>query len=84
VLSRGVIVQELLAECKLSKYFRVFRDNEVTADALPLLTEDELADMGIPLGARKRILMIGAERTSFSAPPADGSPSMSMHPSTPS
>ena len=55
------ISQQVLADCKLSKYFQVFRENEVTAEALPLLTEEELADMDIPLGARKRIKLINVD-----------------------
>src|SRR3546814_14790963 len=62
-ITHRLVVQELLADYKLSKYFPVFRDNEITADALGMLTEEDLMDMGIPLGARKRELMIGSDAT---------------------
>src|SRR3546814_17923006 len=83
-ITHRLVVQELLADYKLSKYFPVFRDNEITADALGMLTEEDLMDMGIPLGARKRVLMIGSDatkRTSLSAP-AGGSPSLARRPPT--
>ncbi|MEE8213493.1 MAG: AAA family ATPase, partial [Alphaproteobacteria bacterium] len=45
----------------LGKYVDVFVENEITLDELPTLTEDDLKELGLPMGPRKRI--IGAIQT---------------------
>jgi class 3 adenylate cyclase/tetratricopeptide (TPR) repeat protein len=40
----------------LSRYRQVFIDEEIDPQLLPDLTEDELKSMGLPLGARKKII----------------------------
>lgn len=40
----------------LEDYEPAFLENQVTSEDLPLLTRDDLADMGIPIGPRNRIL----------------------------
>jgi predicted ATPase/class 3 adenylate cyclase len=40
----------------LGKYVDLFAENEIDFDVLGQLTLDELKDLGVPLGARKRIL----------------------------
>lgn len=58
----------------LSKYTAVFVDNEVDLEVLPRLSEDDLRELGLPLGARKRILQAVAELreqgATLPAPPA--------------
>jgi hypothetical protein len=45
----------------LSKYTSVFVDNDVDLEVLPRLSEDDLRELGLPLGARKRILQAVGE-----------------------
>ena len=40
----------------LSEFEAVFAQNQVDLEALPLLTEPDLKELGLPLGPRKRIL----------------------------
>jgi class 3 adenylate cyclase/tetratricopeptide (TPR) repeat protein len=40
----------------LAKYREVFAENEVTFGDLPELTEDDLKEMGLPIGPRRRVL----------------------------
>ena len=37
----------------LSKYADVFAANEISFDALPHLTEDDLKELGLPIGPRR-------------------------------
>mmetsp|Transcript_19567 Transcript_19567/g.35884 ORF Transcript_19567/g.35884 Transcript_19567/m.35884 type:complete len:300 (+) Transcript_19567:2407-3306(+) len=47
----------------LEDYESVFIDNQISPEDLPLLTREDLADMGIPIGPRNRILnALQAER----------------------
>ena len=49
-------IEEWLADLDLGRYADHFVREEVTLDDLALLTEDDLASMGLPLGPRRRIL----------------------------
>ena len=40
----------------LGQYEGLFRENEIDAEVLPELTESDLAQFGMPLGFRKRLL----------------------------
>ena len=40
----------------LERYEPTFRENEVDADLVPELTEADLVTLGLPLGARKKLL----------------------------
>lgn len=40
----------------LERYEPAFRDNEITAEVLPDLTDADLRELGLPLGPRKMIL----------------------------
>jgi SAM domain (Sterile alpha motif) len=40
----------------LEQYEAIFRDNAIDADVLHDLTEDHLREMGLPLGARLKLL----------------------------
>ncbi len=48
-------VANWLAELGLGKYTRLFAENEITVEALPHLTEDDLKELGLPMGPRKII-----------------------------
>jgi hypothetical protein len=57
----------------------MFRESEIETDVLPELTEADLEKLGLPLGARKRILKAianlgGADKTSGTASLARPSP----------
>ncbi len=45
-----------LEQLGLAKYAPIFSENEVEAADLPELTEDDLKEIGLPLGPRRRIL----------------------------
>jgi class 3 adenylate cyclase len=45
-----------LRELGLEAYEPAFRDNEVEAEVLPELTEADLVTLGLPLGARRKLL----------------------------
>ena len=46
-----------LQDLGLGKYVDAFVDNEITLDELPALTEDDLKELGLPMGPRRRVLM---------------------------
>nr|XP_006134098.1 phospholipase DDHD2 isoform X2 [Pelodiscus sinensis] len=49
-------VKEILKKLELSEYYSVFEKERVDSQALAVCTEEELKDMGIPLGPRMKIL----------------------------
>ena len=46
----------------LGQYEALFRANEIDADILPELTDVDLEKLGVPLGHRKRLLRVQADR----------------------
>jgi class 3 adenylate cyclase/predicted ATPase len=50
------LVQEWLEGLGLGKYTKVFAENDIGADVLPVLTEDHLKELGVSLGDRLRLL----------------------------
>src|SRR6266545_7061382 len=44
----------------LSKYLSLFSEHLIDLDVLPTLTDDDLKQLGVPLGDRKRILKVAA------------------------
>ncbi len=57
-----------------SHYEAVFRENEIDADVLPELTDSDLAELGVPLGDRKRLLRAIAALGPARTPSQSGSP----------
>jgi class 3 adenylate cyclase/predicted ATPase len=49
-------IDQWLKELGLSKYSELFAENEVDLEVLPDLTEQDLKDLAIPLGHRKKML----------------------------
>ncbi len=49
-------IRQWLIGLDLAKYVDVFMDNEVGMRDLPAIGEDDLRELGLPLGPRKRIL----------------------------
>ena len=74
-------VGEWLRWLDLGQYETLFRQNEISADVLPDLTETDLEKLGLPLGHRKRLLKAIANLTasaelSGSSSPAPASPAV--------
>jgi SAM (Sterile alpha motif) domain-containing protein len=45
-----------LTRLGLDKYVRVFIENEIDLDALRHLSEDDLKELGLPVGPRRKVL----------------------------
>lgn len=54
-----------LRQIGLERYELIFSENDVDLDVLPMLTEQELQDLGISLGHRKKLLRAVAELDGF-------------------
>ena len=48
-------IKDWLESFGLRKYAQVFVENEIDFLALPLLTEDDLKELGLPIGARRKL-----------------------------
>lgn len=46
-------IGQWLEELGLGKFATVFAEAEITFDALPHLTQDDLKELGLPMGPRK-------------------------------
>lgn len=57
----------LLEQLGLGRYASVFAENEVDLDALRLLSEQDLIELGLPLGPRRKLL------AAFAPPSKQGS-----------
>ncbi len=74
-------VGEWLRRLRLGQYESLFRQNEISADVPPDLTETDREKLGLPLGHRKRLLKAIANLTasaelSGSSNPASASPAV--------
>ena len=50
-------VRAWLERLGLEEYAEAFQKNRIDADVLPHLTEQDLADLGLPIGPRRKILV---------------------------
>ena len=73
-------VGEWLKGLDLSQYEAAFRDHEIEADVLADLTESDLEKIGLPLGARKRLMKAIANLAQAAPPPSTPSPSQAKPP----
>jgi class 3 adenylate cyclase/tetratricopeptide (TPR) repeat protein len=64
-------VAEWLASLGLSEYAQRFAENFVDASVLPDLTDQDLADLGVPLGHRRKMLRAIAELDGAALEPAE-------------
>jgi len=64
-------IAEWLASLGLSEYVQRFAENYVDASVLPDLTDQDLADLGIPLGHRRKMLRAIAELDGAALEPAE-------------
>src|SRR6516164_5475732 len=56
-----------LEKLDLGKYAEILAEHEVSVRDLPHLTEDDLKDLGLPLGPRRRLLAAVKSANEFSA-----------------
>jgi class 3 adenylate cyclase len=71
-------VADWLQKLGLGQYAQPFAENEIDVSVLPHLTDQDLKDIGVPLGPRRKILAaITAEIGTTNATPA---PTASMEP----
>ena len=49
-------VQSWLRGMGLDKYVEIFAENEIDLDAAQYLTDEDLKELGLPLGPRKKVL----------------------------
>jgi predicted ATPase/class 3 adenylate cyclase len=64
-------IGEWLQQIGLEKYIPLFAEKEVTLDVLPHLTEADIGELGLPIGARRRLIVaIHALRSAIDAQPA--------------
>ncbi len=54
-------IQEWLESLGLAKYAKAFAKNEIDFEVLRHLGEDDLRELGLPLGPRKKLLAAIAE-----------------------
>ena len=65
-------IGSLLRNQGLERFEAAFRDNGIDESVLPHLTQDHLRELGLPLGARIKLLaaIAGLERQTEERPPA--------------
>lgn len=68
-------IRAWLVQLNLERYVQDFIDNEIDLDALPYITDEDLKDIGVALGARRKILAAaGLGLTDNSSPASTASP----------
>jgi SAM domain (Sterile alpha motif) len=64
-------IADWLQKLGLGQYAQRFAENEIDVSVLPHLTDQDLKDIGVPLGPRRKILAaITAETTNAAPEPA--------------
>ena len=72
-------VQKWLADLGLSQYAPAFSENQIDFEVLPDLTEDDLRELGLPMGPRKKLLKaIAALQTESSIAENDSEPPLRL------
>lgn len=61
-------LEEWLCQCDLEKYLDILRDNHIDLDVVGDLNSDDLKELGLSLGDRKRFLAAAARRTVAAEP----------------
>ncbi|MEE8247429.1 MAG: hypothetical protein V3S87_09225, partial [Alphaproteobacteria bacterium] len=61
-------IGEWLEGLGLDRYADAFADNEIDLGALPHITEEDLKEMGVALGARRKMLAAIAELGDWGEP----------------
>ena len=77
----GESTREWLAAIGLEQYVERFEENRIDVDVLPLLSDQDLKDLGIPLGDRRRLLAaISQGGTPARPPPVSIEPGLAAGP----
>src|SRR5882672_12614782 len=76
-------IAEWLGRLGLGQYAERFAENEIDVSVLPHLTDQDLKDIGIPLGHRRKILAAISEPTAAAAQAAPEVSAASIAPKTP-
>ena len=76
-------VDKWLEDIGLERYVELFAENHIDLDVLPDLSEADLAQLGIPLGDRKRLMRAIARLTDLSRPPGRSQPPHQPGPASP-
>ncbi len=71
-------VSAWLQELGLGKYAKAFRDNEIDFDSLPYITEQMLAQIGLPVGPRAKLLAAISQLTFSRASDSENKPDASV------
>jgi len=77
-MSTPTTIEEWLARFDLSRFATTFRDNGIDLDVLARLGDDDLRELGLSIGDRKRVL--AAVSASTAAAKTSGGPSKSGAP----
>ena len=67
-------VRDWLHKHAFEQFVDLFEENEIDGDVLLELTNDDLKDLGLPLGSRKKLLKAIARVPEIEGQPAVGSP----------
>src|SRR6516165_8414602 len=81
--SAAMDVGEWLKGVGLGQYEATFRAHDIDVDVLPDVTESDLEKIGLPLGARKRLMKAIANLRPPESPPPPGPLWMASEPSPP-
>src|SRR5882757_11032750 len=69
-MSTPTTIEEWLARFDLSRFATTFRDNGIDLDVLARLGYDDLRELGLSIGDRKRVLAAVSASTAAATPPA--------------
>ena len=69
-MSASTIIEEWLARVGLSRLGATFRDNGIDLDVVALLGDDDLRELGLPIGNRKRVLAAASASADPATPPS--------------
>ena len=61
-------IEGWLSDLGLGRYVAVFAEHEIAAGDVAELTEDDLREMGLPIGPRRRILRAAGDIEALSGP----------------
>jgi class 3 adenylate cyclase/tetratricopeptide (TPR) repeat protein len=65
-------IAQWLETLGLSEYAAIFAENRIDLSILPDITDEDLKELGLPLGDRRRLMRAIGQLSAASAPPADG------------
>jgi len=69
-MSTPTTIEEWLARFDLSRFATRFRDNGIDLDVLARLGDDDLRELGLSIGDRKRVLAAVSASAAAATPPA--------------